>query len=203
MRSHAAIPSSCELPATRSRRCRLCTMSIKTEDGDDVANGLCSGCTTTPGANELLRSPARSSAAIEAMVSPSAPTAVPVHAQHIGARAFNAADLSLIRRIGTNLAPPHLLAILNERLVADLGAQVPRYSLSQLQEAISRVHGVAAASTGHDWPSLRKLLARARRDGVLAAIDEQVINDFAVAFQLTTKQTLELKDIVLPNGLED
>ena len=46
-------------------------------------------------------------------------------------------------------------------------------------------------------PSVRKLLAQARRAGVLDQINEQVINDFAVVFQLNAKQVVELKDIVL------
>ncbi len=38
----------------------------------------------------------------------------------------------------------------------------------------------------------------ALRTGVLAAINEQVLEDFAVVFQLTAKQLVDLKDIVLP-----
>ena len=101
------------------------------------------------------------------------------------------------------MPPSLLLGVLNDRLVADIGSHVPMYSLEQLQDAVAQAHGEAAAQRfSRDWPSLRKLLARARREGLLAKIDEQVINDFAVVFQLTTKQTLELKDVVLPATLE-
>ena len=63
-----------------------------------------------------------------------------------------------------------------------------------------RVVGDVAAGApagGHDWPSLRKLIAKSERSGVLDAIDERVINDFAVVFSLNQKQVLVMKDIVL------
>jgi len=173
-------------------------MSIKPEDGDDVANGLCSGCRTAPAAADLAPPPGVSAAhaATSNSPTPATPAALAAPARP---RAFNAADLALIRRVGAIMAPPQLLSVLNERLVADVGSHVTRYSLAQLQDAIAQAHGQASAQRfTRDWPSLRRLLTRARREGVLAQIDEQVINDFAVVFQLTTKQTLELKDIVLP-----
>jgi hypothetical protein len=203
MRIATASPVPLEWPSRRSSKCRLCSMAIKAEDGDDVHNGLCSGCKATPEAADLLASPVRTNNAIAAVPTTESARASIGADGGAGARAFNAGDLGLIRRVGAHLPLPQLLAILNERLVADLGAHVPRYSLPQLREAIARVHGEAAAGSGLDWPSLRRLLARARRAGVLEAIDEQVINDFAVTFQLTTKQTLELKDIVLPAAQEN
>ena len=197
-----AASAHAQWPARRATKCRLCTMAIKLEDGDDVHNGLCSGCKGTPEAKELLASLPRTGAAVTVMAPARIATATPIAGVMPHSRDFNAADLGLIRSVGAYMPPLQLLAILNDRLVADLGTQVARYSLEQLHAAITRVHGEAAVAPGRDWPSLRRILARARRDGVLSAIDDQVISDFAVAFQLTTKQTLELKDIVLPAGQE-
>ena len=46
------------------------------------------------------------------------------------------------------------------------------------------------------------LLAKARREGVLDQINEQVINDFAVVYSLNQKQVMTLKDILL-NGEDE
>lgn len=108
------------------------------------------------------------------------------------------ADLALIRRIGGYMPPPRILSILNERLLSDLGPDEDTFTLEQVKAAIAAAHGQDdLASQGRDWPSLRKLLAGARRAGTLDRVDETVIADFAVAFQLTAKQVVELKDIVL------
>jgi hypothetical protein len=50
---------------------------------------------------------------------------------------------------------------------------------------------------GHDWSSLRKLVAKARRDGVLERVTRQVIDDFAVVFSLNARQVLNLHDVLL------
>ena len=42
-----------------------------------------------------------------------------------------------------------------------------------------------------------RLLAQARQSGVLQGINEQVIDDFAVVFQLNPKQVVQLKEILL------
>ncbi|MCR6481024.1 hypothetical protein NU688_33040 [Variovorax sp. ZS18.2.2] len=113
-------------------------------------------------------------------------------------RGFNDADLALIRKIGAFMPAPKLLGVLNDRLVSDLGPDEEPYTLEQLNTTIKEVHGGSnPALLGRDWPSVRKLLAHARRAGVLEQINEQVINDFAVVFQLNAKQVVELKDIVL------
>lgn len=49
----------------------------------------------------------------------------------------------------------------------------------------------------NDWGTLRQVLAKARREGVLDLIDESVINDFAVVYSLNQKQVMHLKDILL------
>lgn len=111
-------------------------------------------------------------------------------------RDFTSADKALIRKVHGYMAPLQLLGILNERLVCDIGHDAQLYTIDQLKAEISSVSS-AVPTAGNDWGSLRKLLARARRDGVLAQINEQVINDFAVIFSLNQKQMLTLKDILL------
>lgn len=112
------------------------------------------------------------------------------------ARPFTAAEKGLIRKVHGFMPTQQLLDILNERLVCDLGPDAVPYAMEQLYAEIGDAAGGTPAS-GHDWPSLRKLIAKAERAGVLAVIDEQVINDFAVVFSLNQKQVLTLKDIVL------
>lgn len=109
---------------------------------------------------------------------------------------FTASDKALIRKVHGYMAPLQLLGILNERLVADHGDAAVLYSIEQLKSEIDSV-ATALPATGNDWGSLRKVLAKARRNGVLARIDEQVINDFAVVYSLNQKQVLTLKDILL------
>ena len=60
----------------------------------------------------------------------------------------------------------------------------------------------AVPAGGNDWGSLRKLLAKARRDGVLEGIAEQTLNDFAVVYSISQKQLLVIKDTVL-QAMED
>lgn len=202
----------------RLTKCRVCMVSIKAADGDDVANGLCSNCKDTPEA-ALLPSLVAAAGEVAApraqpaarnpfaqLVATSANDEVstrrdgaqwPFGAAPVG-RPFSEADKAMIRRVGALMPAAQLLEILNERLVADLGGKVPLYSIEQLKAAIAEHHGEDAAGPAMpDWPTLRKLIAQARRAGVLAKINEQVINDFAVVFQLNAKQTLELKDVLL------
>lgn len=109
---------------------------------------------------------------------------------------FTAADKSLIRKVHGYMSSLQLLGIINERLVCDHGSGVTPYTIEQLHAEIASVSSAVPAGTG-DWASLRKVLAKARRAGVLDAINEQVINDFAVVFSLNQKQVLSLKDILL------
>jgi hypothetical protein len=194
-------------------------VSIKAADGDDVANGFCSTRKDSPEA-ALLPSlgdgqadviaaardlPSRRNPFAQLITSSAnddggarqAGAQWPFGAAPAG-RPFSEADKAMIRRVGALMPAPQLLEILNERLVADLGGKVPLFTIEQLKMAIAEHHGEAAAGAAmRDWPTLRKLIAQARRAGVLAKINEQVINDFAVVFQLNAKQTLELKDVLL------
>lgn len=112
------------------------------------------------------------------------------------ARQFTVAEKGLIKKVHGFMPAQQLLDILNERLVCDIGPDAVLYSMEQLHAEIGDTTA-AAPTGGYDWPSLRKLIAKAERDGVIDAINEQVINDFAVVFSLNQKQVLTLKDIIL------
>jgi hypothetical protein len=114
---------------------------------------------------------------------------------------FTTADKSLIRRVHGYMSHLQLLGILNERLVGDLGDKATLYTIEQLHAEIASVSS-AMPATGNDWGTLRKLLSKARRAGVLDVINEQVINDFAVVYSLNQKQVLTLKDILLQSKEE-
>lgn len=109
-------------------------------------------------------------------------------------RAFTPGEKSLIRKVHGYMPAQQLLDVLNERLVSDLGPGEPRYTMQQLYAEI----GTSEAQTSaHDWSSLRKLLAKAKRDGVLELITREVIDDFAVVYSLSPAQVLQLQDVLL------
>lgn len=110
-------------------------------------------------------------------------------------RPFTAADKSLIRKVHGYMPAQQLLDVLNDRLVFDVGADAIKHTMEQLYAEIGESD--AAPAGGHDWSSLRKLLAKARRAGVLDAVNRQVIDDFAVVFSLTSAQVLRLQDVLL------
>lgn len=108
-------------------------------------------------------------------------------------RAFTPAEKSLIGKVHGYMPTAQLLAILNERLACDLGPDEPQHTMEQLYAEI----GTEVPEGGHDWSSLRKLVANARRAGTLAAITPQVIDDFAVVFSLSSGQVLRLHDVLI------
>lgn len=109
-------------------------------------------------------------------------------------RAFTPADKALIRKVHGYMPAQQLLELLNERLVADQDVDAPCYTMEQLHAEIGDVAEPAGA---HDWSSLRKLIAKARRDGVLAKVTRQLIDDFAVVYSLSPAQVLRLQDVLL------
>src|SRR5690606_7469760 len=111
------------------------------------------------------------------------------------ARDFTPAEKALIKRMAKLVAPQQLLDILNERLFSDLGPDAAPYTLAVLNAEIGADAGLYTAGSG--WAGLRKLLMQAQRSGVLAKVDEQLIDDFAIVYSLNPKQVVALKDIVL------
>lgn len=123
------------------------------------------------------------------------PRARTVRLLHDGPRAFTAAEKALIRKVHGYMPAQQLLEVLNERLACDLGPDEPPHTMEQLYAEIGEAD--AAPAGGHDWSSLRKLLARARRERVLDQVTRQVIEDFAVVFSLSPAQLLRLQDVLL------
>jgi len=110
-------------------------------------------------------------------------------------RAFTPAEKALIQKVHGYMPQQQLLEILNERLACDLGPDEPQHTMEQLYAEIGAAE--AAPAGGHDWSSLRKLVATAKRAGVLDAVTRQVIDDFAVVFSLSSGQVLRLHDVLL------
>lgn len=170
-------------PAGPAAKCRLCRCRLEVGGADDHTRELCGSCKGRPEVRRLGQ-----------------PSAAALTTQGVtldrSARAFTAAEKALIGKVHGYMPAPQLLAILNERLLCDLGPDATPYTMEQL---FAEIGGASAGvpAGGHDWASLRKVLSRARSAGVLGAITESVINDFAVVFSLNQKQLLVLKDIVL------
>lgn len=172
--------------------CRLCTCTLRAADdlyeGDNFELGVCADCKDRPEAKRLGIGGTVKETQTKTGGSRNRP-----------ARGFTPAEKSLISKVHGYMPPGQLLAILNERLACDLGPDASPYTIEQLHAEIGDA-SASAPEGGHDWASLRKLLARARRDGVLEQISEQVINDFAVVFSLNTRQVVNLKDMLLSEG---
>jgi len=166
-------------PQGAALKCRICGCKLNAAQGDDAARGVCAACDRRPEARRLGQTPPASAGGAAAP-----------------ARAFTAAELSLIQRVHAVMPLPQLLAILNERLMADLGPDAAPYTLEQLHATVSGWSGAGTLGP-NDWAATRKFLANARRQGILDRIDDSVINAFAVVFQLAPKQVLLLKDVVL------
>jgi len=110
-------------------------------------------------------------------------------------RPFTTADKSFIAKVHGYMPRLQLLAILNDRMRADVGDGAAPYTIAQLHTELRAVDG-GPADAG-DWSSLRKIVARAKRDGTLDCITRQVIDDFAVVYSLSSGQVLGLQDALL------
>lgn len=110
-------------------------------------------------------------------------------------RPFNPSEKALIRKVHGYMPTQQLLEVLNDRLVADLGPGHPKHTMEQLYQEIGEVDTKPAGD--HDWSSLRQLVAKARRSGLLDVITKELIDDFAVVFSLTPAQVLRLHDVLL------
>lgn len=170
----------------QAEKCRLCRCRLGSDEHDDLTRGLCGSCKSRPEARRL-------GVALRAVHQQGASTALRSKA----AREFTAAEKGLIGKLHGYMPAPQLLGILNERLACDLGPDAMPYTMQQLYAEIG---DSPVPAGGHDWASLRKLLAQARHSGVLDAITAQVIDDFTVVFSLNPKQVLGLKDVLLQPG---
>lgn len=109
-------------------------------------------------------------------------------------RPFTAAEKALIKKVHGYMPAAQLLEVLNDRLEADMPSAEP-YTMDQLHAEIGDAAG--DGDDTQDWTSLRKLVANARKDGLLDRITRQVIDDFAVVYQLSAGQVLRLQDVLL------
>lgn len=107
---------------------------------------------------------------------------------------FTAADRALIKRLRGYMPVAQLLSLLNERLTTDRGDDAQLHTLEQLQ---AELHAQPDTVGAGDWAALRKLLANARRDGVLAKITDDVLQDFSIVYGLSQAQSLRLRDVVV------
>lgn len=112
-----------------------------------------------------------------------------------GPRPFSTAEKSLIRKVHGYMPAAQLLELLNERLAADFGPDEDQHTMEQLRAEVGHID--SAPDGDHDWTSIRKLLAKAKRDGILGKITRQVIDDFAVVYSLNSAQVLRLQDVLL------
>jgi len=189
-------------------RCRLCGCRLNgapasdLDAPDDLILELCASCKPRPEARRLgLHVASDAGAPLGSHVARLSSGGPGAQAGGRSAREFTPAELSLIQRVHAYMPPAQLLALLNERLACDLGPDAAPYTLEQLQRvarpAVASSSGAASAGDAQHWPGLRQLLARARRAGILARVDAQLIDDFAVVFLLNPKQVIVLKDVVL------
>lgn len=170
-------------------KCRICTCKLDPEtEGDDLENRVCSSCLSRPEARRLGIG--------LAPLQPRRPHVAGPAAGAKPAREFTTAELSLITKVHAFMPAQQLLEILQERLRWDLGEDAEPYTMEQLQ-AVVRRFAPATPAGGHDWASLRKILAQARRSGVLAKVTAQLIDDFAVVYGLNARQVMTLKDVLL------
>jgi len=185
----ATIRTAAPIAPIRWANCRLCTAVLDPND-DDLTRGLCQYCKSRPEARRLdgHLGPAPVPAT-KAAPRPGPAAASPT----AGPRAFTPAERSLIKSMHGYLPAAKLLALLNERLEADLGSNAPPHTLEQLH---AEVRDLVDPGDAPDWAGLRRVLAQARRSGLLAAIAATTIEDFAVVFQLTPAQLMHLRDVV-------
>jgi hypothetical protein len=118
-----------------------------------------------------------------------------------GSREFSPAEKSLIRGVHGHMTTQRLLDLLNDRLATSYGAKATLHTMESLYAEISKL-SLIAVDGQHDRASMRKLVQKARASGLLARVDEQLIDDFAVIFSLNARQVLLLKDIVANENAE-
>lgn len=171
------MPTSAPFVAAQHLRCQLCSSALSNKDGDDLELGACARCKATKPvkAGELKK-----------RLEQAAPQ-------------FNDAERALITRLGGLTPLPKLLQMINDRRRADKpdGAL---FTAAQLQDEHDRI---TSRPKDSGWVVIRRLLQEARASGVLQKVTSEVIDDFAIVYQLTRGQVLHLKDVLLGDGEED
>lgn len=167
---------------TAPLKCRLCQCLLNSAAEnqakalarrDDLHNLICADCKQRP---EAKITGLRSSDAKQS-------------------RPFTPADKSLVSKVRSFMLPTQILALLNERLLNDLGPGAVMYTLDNLQPLLN---DFPTAAAGDDWASLRQTLATAKREGTLTLIDWQCLDDFAIVYSLSAGQLSRLKDVFGP-----
>lgn len=161
---------------TLTSRCRLCGCQLARSNGDLMDKGLCVDCKGRPEARRL------------GVVS------VSTAGTGTSARDFTAAEKALIRKMQGYLPLQQLLDLLNERLHCDLGPDAAPYTIDQLHAEATETQSTTGAG---DWAGLRRVLASARRSGLLHTLTPQMLTDFSVVYSLSPAQAMRLKDVLL------
>ena len=116
-------------------------------------------------------------------------------ASHEG-KPLTGAELALVRSIGNRIGARQLTELINARRRADKSAGAAL--LDEEDVVFAMAQRPLQAPAGDGWAQTRKLLAKARRDGTLELVNEELIDAFAIVFSLNARQVMQLKDIVLP-----
>jgi len=190
----AVHPLDLSAPSRATVRCRYCEARLDASRGDFINRRVCVECRKHPESRDRHE---EADGSTRSPVSLVPPTGAP--------RAFTLAEKSLIRKVHGFLPAQQLLDVLNERLLADLGPHAHKYTMEHLQAELSDTADNSSVQTS-DWAGLRKALAHARRSGLLQQITPQIVDDFAVVYQLSAPQVLRLKEVLgapctrLPTG---
>src|SRR3546814_3860897 len=85
--------------------------------------------------------------------------ALPISKVARSARSFTMGEKSLIQKVHGYMPAEQLLAILNDRLIADQGLGVVTYTMDQLRAELASLEKPERLDDGAelDWPALRKL----------------------------------------------
>jgi hypothetical protein len=187
--------AAADRPGLIYTRCRVCTCALGLDD--DRTRGVCVDCANRPEGKRLLAravapgvTPTAAPSKTAAPTAPPIAVAAPPPAQE---RPFSPAEKSLIRHMHHVLPPADLLRVLNDRLQADVGPGVPLWTLEQVHAETTTLQRTSGAS---DWEGLRQIVRLARHGGVLDSITAEVINDFAMVFQLSSAQLMTLRDVI-------
>lgn len=177
------------LAAAGGPKCRLCECLLDGARGDFISTRLCRECSHRPEARQFPKAGRPGLAMTQPGTRPNP-------------RSFSDADKALMRSLHGFMPHALLLQTLNNRRVADDPRAVP-ITPAELDAEIRAINATAQRSGGgSDWAMLRRALNAAREAGLLQRITPNIIQDFAVVFQLSPQQLAHLKDIVADANAE-